>query len=113
MSEVIYSLGFVLIYEALSICNKSLGGSRLDRPFNPKLLSLTYGAAIMALVAVIGYGFLTFSWWLPISLFLVIAPLISTLGLRSFRFSAFVVQALIFLIVGCAAAFSSLVIGDG
>jgi len=68
MSELLYGAGFVLVYEAIYLCNKAYGGSRSDRPLKPGLFYATYCAAIVAGMAIIIDGFVYFHWWIPIAM---------------------------------------------
>jgi hypothetical protein len=53
MSGLVYGAGFVLVFEAVYLCNRAYGGSALDRPEKPELFYITYCAAVAAFAAVI------------------------------------------------------------
>ena len=105
MSGLVYGVGFIFVYEALSICNKAYSGTALDRPESPGLFYITYCASFAILVTIVDYGFLRFPWWLPLTMLCAIAPIASILVMRWFRSAAFVFQAIAFVIAGGAAAF--------
>jgi hypothetical protein len=99
-----YIVGFTFIYHSVIFCSRAFRGGRIELSLKPMLFHGVYLFAIVAQLAIIVEGLLTFSWWLPVLLFLTVAPVASILIAKQGRSQAIVVEALTFLLIGCGSA---------
>ena len=96
MSNILYGIGFTLIYESVVICNKLYSGSIMNKPLKPLLFNLFYAVSVIVLLMAFIFGFLRFSWWLPAIMLVAVAPILSLSMMKRVHSDSFIIPQAIF-----------------